>query len=459
MKTLKIIYISALCSAAAASAFAAKDISPRAFPSGGTVCYVGDSITHGGGYMRNITLFYATRYPEDFVNFYNLGISGDTVRHVNKRMKSDVLAVKPAVATLMIGMNNSNTYAKPDMDAARAKAVENNRLAYRKNLSEILDKFASANCGVILFTPSPYDETAKLETPPTVGKNGELREFSKCISEEAKRRGLKLVDMHGYMMKINAELQRDFPEKSVSGKDRVHPQAFGNFVMAANFVRTLGESDTVSRVAVDLSKKSVSENFNCEVSDLECGADSVKFTLSEHSLPFAVDGDSEFADKYVKFLDAYNRQIVKVAGLPAGGYELLIDGKRVGEYSAAALASGVDLGNNKNTPQHAQSLRVSAAADEFRKTFGTLREINATEMWQGLDDIASPEEQIAKVESLLKGNFKYKHPYIVKCAKEYKNTKPKQAEMLAKTREQLAKIYKEAQPKPHKYEIRRTAAK
>lgn len=66
MKTLKIIFLSALCSAAAASVFAAKDISPRAFPSGGTVCYVGDSITHGGGYMRNITLFYATRYPEDF---------------------------------------------------------------------------------------------------------------------------------------------------------------------------------------------------------------------------------------------------------------------------------------------------------------------------------------------------------------------------------------------------------
>ena len=31
--------------------------------------------------------------------------------------------------------------------------------------------------------------------------------------------------------------------------------------------------------------------------------------------------------------------------------------------------------------------------------------------------------------------------------------------MLAKTREQLAKIYNEAQPKPHKYEIRRAAAK
>lgn len=459
MKVSKIIYLSTLFSAAAASVFAAKDISPKAFPSGDTVCYVGDSITHGGGYMRNITLFYATRYPEDFVNFYNLGISGDTVGHVNKRMKTDILVVKPAVATLMIGMNNCNIYAKPDMDAARAKAVENNRLAYRKNLSEILDKFASAKCDVILFTPSPYDETVKLETPPTVGKNGELREFSKDVSEEAKKRGLKLVDMQGYMMKINAELQRDFPEKSVAGKDRVHPQAFGNFVMAANFVRTLGESDTVSRVAVDLSKKSVSENFNCEVADLNCGADSVKFTLSEHSLPFAVDKDSEFADKYVKFLDAYNKQIVKVAGLPDGSYELLIDGKKVGEYSASALASGVDLGNNKNTPQHAQSLRVSSAASEFRRTFGILREINATEMWQGLDDIASPEEQIAKVESLLKGNFKYKHPYIIKCAKEYKNTKPKQAEMLAKTREQLAKIYKEAQPKPHKYEIRRAAAK
>ncbi len=89
----------------------AQDIKPAAFSKGDNVCFIGDSITHGGAYVMRITLFYATRFPHDRINFYNVGISGDTVQHVNKRTESDILSLKPDVATLMIGMNNNGIYA------------------------------------------------------------------------------------------------------------------------------------------------------------------------------------------------------------------------------------------------------------------------------------------------------------------------------------------------------------
>ena len=60
-----------------------------------------------------------------------------------------------------------------------------------------------------------------------------------------------------------------------------------------------------------------------------------------------------------------------------GDYELLIDGKNVGTYSADALAAGVNLADNKNTPQYAQSAEVFKAVEAYRSICGSLREINA----------------------------------------------------------------------------------
>ena len=58
---------------------AAQEFKPGAaqpFQSGDTVCYVGDSITHGGSYHAIVTLFYTTRYPDRDIKYYNNGIGG-----------------------------------------------------------------------------------------------------------------------------------------------------------------------------------------------------------------------------------------------------------------------------------------------------------------------------------------------------------------------------------------------
>ena len=51
--------------------------SAKPFDDGDTVCFVGDSITHGGTYHSIVTLYYATRFPGKTIRFYNCGISGD----------------------------------------------------------------------------------------------------------------------------------------------------------------------------------------------------------------------------------------------------------------------------------------------------------------------------------------------------------------------------------------------
>ncbi|MFA7004770.1 MAG: hypothetical protein WC429_12070, partial [Verrucomicrobiia bacterium] len=50
------------------------------FKDGDRICFIGDSITHGGGfgYHSQIALFYATRFPQMRIGYWNCGISGDS---------------------------------------------------------------------------------------------------------------------------------------------------------------------------------------------------------------------------------------------------------------------------------------------------------------------------------------------------------------------------------------------
>jgi hypothetical protein len=65
------------------------------FKNGDVICFLGDSITHGGQYHEFLQLFYATRYPELTLSFHNCGISGDNAAGMIERFEEDVMKHKP----------------------------------------------------------------------------------------------------------------------------------------------------------------------------------------------------------------------------------------------------------------------------------------------------------------------------------------------------------------------------
>ena len=78
---------------------------PR-FEDGERICFVGDSITHGGAYHSYVYLYYLTRFPEREIRVWNRGISGNQASHVLRRFDEDIASVKPSVSTVMLGMND-----------------------------------------------------------------------------------------------------------------------------------------------------------------------------------------------------------------------------------------------------------------------------------------------------------------------------------------------------------------
>ena len=80
----------------------------------GAVVFFGDSITQGWGSL-----------DKDFpsLKVANRGISGDTTRGLRGRLQGDVLALKPKAVSMLIGTNDLDQGAEPEVVAANLKAI------------------------------------------------------------------------------------------------------------------------------------------------------------------------------------------------------------------------------------------------------------------------------------------------------------------------------------------------
>src|SRR5262249_55570417 len=76
--------------------------------------FFGDSITQGWSSLA-----------KDFPNFKvaNRGISGDTTRGLRYRLKGDVIDVKPKAVAMLIGTNDLDQGAEPEVVAENLKAI------------------------------------------------------------------------------------------------------------------------------------------------------------------------------------------------------------------------------------------------------------------------------------------------------------------------------------------------
>ena len=77
------------------------------FPNGARVCFVGDSITRGGIFIKHIVTYYRTEHPELHVEFYNCGISGGNLGNTIKVFDEDVAIYSPTHVVLAIGGNDA----------------------------------------------------------------------------------------------------------------------------------------------------------------------------------------------------------------------------------------------------------------------------------------------------------------------------------------------------------------
>jgi lysophospholipase L1-like esterase len=332
-----LLVLAAPAVAAAADAFALKP--------GDHVVFYGDSITDQRLYTTFTETFVVTRFPKLDVSFVHSGWGGDRVSGgiggpIDVRLKRDVFAYEPTVITVMLGMNDASyqSFKKGIFDT------------YRKGYEHIVAsvKEHAPGCRMTLIQPSPFDDVTR-EPKFEGGYNDVLVRYGAFVRELAEKNGFTTADLNTGVVEATKKAFAADPKNAEKlNPDRVHPAPAGQLLMAAELLKAWHAPAIVSCVEIKTSESGTPEctAVNARVSHLTRHDGTITWTQLDEALPFPLnqkDPIVALALRSSDFVDALDRQPLKVEGLGSGSYVLKIDRDEVGTFTADQLKTGVNL--------------------------------------------------------------------------------------------------------------------
>jgi lysophospholipase L1-like esterase len=374
---------------------------------GDTVVFYGDSITNQRLYTVFTEAYVLTRFPHMRVNFVHSGWSGDRVTGgftgpIDLRLDRDVFAYSPTVITIMLGMNDAEY--RP-YDEAIFNTFAN---GYRHILDRI--KTAAPQARVTLLEPSPYDDFTR---PPEFagGYNSVLLKYGKFVRELAHARELTVADLNAPVVTLLKAARAAAPKPAeLLIPDRVHPSPGVHLMMAKTLLRAWGAPSVVFAVEIDGSSGTVTKAQNTAVDSIlrEDQSSAIERTQTDLALPMPVERDEEtisLALRHSDIMDALNRQTLKVTGLPAGRYDLQIDGEPVAAFDALEFAKGINLSARK-TPMSKQAqtvLDLTYRRNHLRfarmmMVDNALKEYHPAKLRETLDAMESLEQEVLSLQ-------------------------------------------------------------
>jgi lysophospholipase L1-like esterase len=194
---------------------------------GDQIVAIGDSITQGGGYLRDIDAVLAQQYPAlKIPKVVNAGIGGQKAEDLIQRFGKDVVGQKPAFVTISIGINDVwHRVGQPHDPKVLA--------AYKQNVAKMVDQAQAAGIKVILLAPTVIQED------PNAEGNKRLLLYVEAEKQIAAEKKCQFVDLHGMFL---AAIKKKPANEKLTG-DGVHMKPLGDAIMAAGVLRALGVPD------------------------------------------------------------------------------------------------------------------------------------------------------------------------------------------------------------------------
>jgi len=300
------------------------------------IVFLGDSITEQHMYTTYIETYILTRFPEWKVRFRNVGWGGDTAwlaqRHdFDTGLQRDILALHPAAITIDFGMND-------------ARGGDNSLPRYIEHETKLAEALKAAGARVALLTPSP-EERFEPDQPAGSAYNHMLWKYSEALREVAQQQGVTWVDQYTRFVRVIEDGRRaGLPDFRLI-PDAVHPNWAGHLVMAHEILTGLGAPSLVSSVEIGFAGGLLVGAEGCEVRDLQIADGTVSFTRVDHCLPWPIpaDADAVLAVPGYDPLGDLSAYTLRIGGLPAGKYDLAVDGQTCASFTAEELGQGVNL--------------------------------------------------------------------------------------------------------------------
>jgi lysophospholipase L1-like esterase len=188
------------------------------------VIFFGDSITQAGvqpgGYIDVLNGMLKEQKLDGNYELIGAGIGGNKVYDLYLRMEEDVLAKKPDIVVVYVGVN--------DVWHKQSHGTGTDADKFEKFYAAILAKLKAQNIKTIVCTPAAIGERTDFSNQ----LDGDLNRYSNIIRALAKKNEVPVVDLRKGFLDYNLKNNPENKESGILTTDRVHLNAAGNKLVA-----------------------------------------------------------------------------------------------------------------------------------------------------------------------------------------------------------------------------------
>lgn len=205
-----------------------------AFTPGSRILFQGDSITDGNrgrsadpnhilghGYAFLIAAKFGAAFPGAKLEFFNRGVSGNTVLDLEKRWQKDTLDLKPDMLSILVGVNDRRSVPLDQ---------------YEQVYDRLLTEARSANPKLKLVLCEPFMVNHRATTLQQGPPNADIAKRQEIVARLAKKHGAALA-------RFQAALDRETGRAPAIHWiwDSVHPTYSGHQILADEWERVVRE--------------------------------------------------------------------------------------------------------------------------------------------------------------------------------------------------------------------------
>ena len=188
------------------------------------IVFFGDSITQAGigktGYITKMTEMLAAKGLSSQYELIGAGIGGNKIYDLYLRHEEDVLAKKPNIVVIYIGINDvwHKTSSRTGTDADK----------FERFYNALIKKIQKANAQVVICTPTVIGE--KFDNSNE--NDGDLNAYSAIIKKIAKDNSVQLIDLRKAFMNYESKNNIENKASGILTSDLVLLNETGNQFLA-----------------------------------------------------------------------------------------------------------------------------------------------------------------------------------------------------------------------------------